>query len=652
VSTSSYGLVTGRVSALALDPSDATGNRLYVGTTGGGVWAASNAGAANSSSVVFTPLTDSVNALSGAADSSISIGALTVQPGGTGVILAGTGDPNDVLDSYYGAGILRSIDGGSTWTLIQQTRDVEDGLGGQDFAFVGEGFAGFAWSTVNSQMVVAAVSQAYEGTLVDATQSDLSYEGLYYSADSGATWHLATITDGSGKDVQGPLDAFAQPDGNAATAVVWNPVRQVFVAAMRFHGYYESADGKTWTRIATQPGAGLAASACPNNLGGIGSIACPIFRGALAVNPTTGDTFAWTVDVDNQDQGLWQDQCGLSNGACGNGAISFGRQWGTAALETSTIEGAATISNGNYNLALAAVPSQQDTLLMAGANDVWKCSLAAGCVWRNTTNATTCMSAQVGEFQHALAWNAANPLEIFAGNDSGLWRSMDGISETGPACSSSDASHFQNLNGGLGSLAEVVSMSAVGDTPYAMMAGLGVNGTAGVKGTAATADWPQILSGYGGPVAIDPKDNNNWYVNSEAGVSIYACSQAATCTPADFGTSPTVTNADVNLPDGAMPAAAVFEVDPLDSTQLLIGTCQLWRGPANGTAWTASNAVTAVLDSGADGQCNGDALIRSMSAMALPGGGEIVYLGMYGAANGGANLPGHVLSVLINGSSG
>ena len=55
----------------------------------------------------------------------------------------------------------------------------------------------------------------------------------------------------------------------------------------------------------------------------------------------------------------------------------------------------------------------QDTWLLAGGNDLWKCSLAMGCVWRNTTNATTCMSAQVGEFQHALAWNAANPLEIF-----------------------------------------------------------------------------------------------------------------------------------------------------------------------------------------------------------------------------------------------
>ena len=153
-------------------------------------------------SVVFTPLTDAVGALSGATDASISIGALTVQPGGTGVILAGTGDPNDALDSYYGAGILRSTDGGTTWSLIHATADQELD------SFAGEGFAGFAWSTANPQLVVAAVSQAYEGTLVNADQPGRSYEGLYYSSDGGATWHLATITDGAGADVQGPNDPF------------------------------------------------------------------------------------------------------------------------------------------------------------------------------------------------------------------------------------------------------------------------------------------------------------------------------------------------------------------------------------------------------------------------------------------------------------
>jgi hypothetical protein len=147
VLTPNYGLVTGRVSALALDPSDATGNRLYLGTTGGGVWLANNAAASGTSSITFTPLTDNAGVLSGAVDASISIGALTVQPGGTGVILAGTGDPNDALDSYYGAGILRSSDGGNSWSLISKTAD-------NLWGFAGEGFAGFAWSTVNPQLVV------------------------------------------------------------------------------------------------------------------------------------------------------------------------------------------------------------------------------------------------------------------------------------------------------------------------------------------------------------------------------------------------------------------------------------------------------------------------------------------------------------------
>ena len=290
VLTPGFGLVTGRVAALALDPSDSTGNRLYVGTTGGGVWVAQNAGTSNASSIVFTPLTDALGALNGVSDASISIGALSVQPGATGMILAGTGDPNDVLDSYYGGGILRSTDSGNTWSLISRTSYLAQGLGVRDVRFLGEGFAGFAWSTTNSQLVVAAVSQAYEGTLVNAVQPGNSYQGLYYSSDSGATWHLATITDGNGNYVQGPLAAFAAPDGNAATSVMWNPVRRLFMAAVRFHGYYQSVDGITWTRMTAQPGAGLTTLLCPANPGSIGSIACPIYRGTLTVNPSTGDT--------------------------------------------------------------------------------------------------------------------------------------------------------------------------------------------------------------------------------------------------------------------------------------------------------------------------------------------------------------------------
>ena len=104
VMTSAFGAVTGRVSSIAVDPSDPSGNTVYVGTTGGGVWKSANA-AANPAQITFTPLTDTLNAFAGTSIVSLSIGAVSVQPGGTGVVLAGTGDPNDTMDSYYGARI-------------------------------------------------------------------------------------------------------------------------------------------------------------------------------------------------------------------------------------------------------------------------------------------------------------------------------------------------------------------------------------------------------------------------------------------------------------------------------------------------------------------------------------------------------------------
>ena len=59
VSTPAYGSVSGRVTSIAIDPADSTGNTIYVGTTGGGVWKSVNA-AGPASAVTFTPLTDTL----------------------------------------------------------------------------------------------------------------------------------------------------------------------------------------------------------------------------------------------------------------------------------------------------------------------------------------------------------------------------------------------------------------------------------------------------------------------------------------------------------------------------------------------------------------------------------------------------------------
>lgn len=273
VATGSYGLITGRVTSIAIDPADGTANTVYVGTSGGGVWKSTNA-AASQLAVRFEPLTDTLPAFAPGTGAlpSLSVGAMSVQPGGTGVVLAATGDPNDALDSYGGSGVLRSADGGVTWALATGT---SDGVGSA--GFFGEGFAGFAWSTSAANVVVAAVSSAAEASLTGSSRHSGGVRGLFYSTDAGATWHTSTLMDG-GVVLQSSATDFSAFEGNAATAVVWNPVRQRFYAAVRFHGFYESADGVTFTRLVNQPGAALSAAACPSNAGAAGSAGCPSFE--------------------------------------------------------------------------------------------------------------------------------------------------------------------------------------------------------------------------------------------------------------------------------------------------------------------------------------------------------------------------------------
>jgi hypothetical protein len=646
VVSATYGSITGRVTAVAIDPADLTGNTVYLGTTGGGVWKSTNA-AGPAANVSFTPLTDTLPVFSPNAESttvpSLSIGAVSVQ---SGVVLAGTGDPNDASDSFYGSGILRSADGGLTWTLI---RNSNDGVGG-NHSFIGLGFAGFAWS--NPTTVVAALSQAAEGALVNAVDSSNSVMGLYYSTDAGVTWQMGVIEDGS-QVVQTP--AGGNHGGNAVTSVVWNPIRQRFYAAIRFHGYYESADGVTWTRLAHQPGSGLTTTACPASPNAAGSPACPIFRGALAVQPLTGDTFALTTDSNNVDQGLWQDSCAISGGGC-SGGFAFGTKLDSTALEVGN--GSAVIPQADYNMALTAAPSgaSADTLLYVGTIDLYRCSLAGGCSFRNTTNAGNACngSAMVAPAQHAVAVMATSsqPL-LYMGNDGGLWRSRDGANTQGTTCSADDATHFENLNAGLGSLAEVVSFAQDPTVPGTLLAGLGANGTAATSFASSSAAWSQLSAGEGGTVGIDPNNPRLWYLSTAEGVSIRQCTNGANCTTTDFSGLPTLGSAqvggDVSLID------TPWLLDPALTSNVLIGTCRVWRGPADdGSVWSSANAISATLAGAASAGCTAasPSVVRSLgagglvnnSSAAQNAGSPVLYAGMAGVLDGGGSYGGHLFT--------
>jgi hypothetical protein len=653
--TSAYGAVTGRVSSLAVDPSDASGNTVYVGTTGGGVWKSTNAAGA-SASVAFSPLTDTMSAYAATNVASLSIGAVSVQPGGTGVVLAGTGDPNDATDSYYGAGILRSADGGLTWNLIFQSVDTVSGKT-VNFTFTGNSFAGFAWSTVNANLVVAAVTQAAQGVEVNALNTPTSIMGIYYSQDAGQTWSMASISDSAGNLVQSDQTSFTTT-GNAVTSVVWNPIRQMFYAAVRFHGYYQSADGINWTRLQNQPGVNLTTAYCPSNQGSTGSPACPIFRGALAIQPVTGDLFALTVDLNNLDQGLWQDVCALNSGVCSSGTVTFANQISDTALEAGN--GDTTIPQADYDLYLVAVPSQQDTLLFAGTEDIYRCSLANSCAWRNTTHATTCASAQVAWSQHAIDATLGSQGLLYFGNDGGLWRSMDAVNQQSAECSSDDATHYQNLNTGLGSLAEVENLAQDPGNTQNMMASLGALGTAAPQGSAATpgspGGWAQVLDGEGNYAAIDPAAVTNWYATSEFGVSINRCTEGAGCDTSGFG-QPVIGSTQVSGDGGQQTIPAPWILDPQDTANVILGTCRVWRGPGTGgSGWSSGNLLSPMLDGIQGTFCDGNAEIRSLAASGNPtdsvGTPERIYAGMAGLLDGGSTVPGHIFTASVTSSSG
>ena len=655
VTSQRYGTVTGRVTSIAVDPADATGNTVYLGTTGGGVWKSTNAAGA-AASVTFAPLTDSLPVFSRNAGlgvlPTLTIGAVSVS--GSGVVLAGTGDPNDSLDSYYGEGILRSADGGVTWTLASGS---DDGTAGKH-NFKGLAVAGLAWSTQTPGLVVAAMSDAAEGVLVNAGDSIYSVMGLYYSTDSGVHWQMATLQDGTAW-MQRPSAGGAP--GNAVTAVVWNPVRQRFYAAVRWHGYYESADGVTWTRLTNQPGTGLTMTACPTNPGLSANRGCPIFRGSIAVDAATGDMYALTVDTNNGDQGLWRDACGLSGGGCTN-AVAFGTRLDSSVLETGG--GSTAIPQGDYDLSLAAVASGSDTLLFVGTTDLYRCSVAAGCVLRNTTNAVNgCAApAKVAPAQHAIAaiaglGTSGAPL-VFVGNDGGFWRSMDGVDQQQTPCSSDDAKHFDNLNGGLGSLAEVVSFGQHPTDRETLLVGLGANGTAATE--TGSGAWTQVSAGEGGTVAIDQTNPANWYVETAAGVSVKYCAKGSSCAAADFAGTPTLGYAQVSQDASAIHAP--FLLDPALSSDVLVGTCRVWRGAAqSGTGWPGSSAISAMLGGPQNTACSAttNPVVRSLAAggpasgatAVQNAGSTVLYAGMAGSLDGGGNYGGHLFATYAAGTA-
>jgi hypothetical protein len=93
---------SGKIDALAADPTNP--KVIYIGSGTGGVWKTTDGG------TTWTPLTDT--------QATLSTGAIALAPSNPSVVYVGTGETTFSGNSYYGRGILKSTDAGATWTLL------------------------------------------------------------------------------------------------------------------------------------------------------------------------------------------------------------------------------------------------------------------------------------------------------------------------------------------------------------------------------------------------------------------------------------------------------------------------------------------------------------------------------------------------------
>lgn len=105
--------VSGRTRAIMVDPNDVSGNTVFAGSVGGGLFRTTNIGAGSPN---WTPVNDLL--------ANLAITALAYDPTSPQVMYAGTGEGYFNADAVRGLGIFKSTDGGATWSQLASTNNV------------------------------------------------------------------------------------------------------------------------------------------------------------------------------------------------------------------------------------------------------------------------------------------------------------------------------------------------------------------------------------------------------------------------------------------------------------------------------------------------------------------------------------------------
>ena len=553
---SGFGLTySGRVTGIAAHPAD--GNTVYIAAAGGGVWGTNNGG------IAWNAKTD---------NQAISfMGSIGISKLNPSVIYAGTGEANYSADSFYGGGILVSIDGGSVWSLKTGPSNIFS-------------TNAFCIPRIAVDPTVADGSVAYATTSSNcANGSFAGGSGVYKTIDTGTTWSNVTsgITAGSFSTVFSDFVIDSANSNNLYTAIGY-----AFGGAL--NGIYRSTDGgATWALLSgTNAPAGSSTG-----------------RFALALSADGAHLYAAVTDPSTY--ALLKFVRSDNPTATTASSVTF--------TDLSVATPNVTGDQGWYDLALLVSPTDATTVYLSGAagsNSILK-GTSSGTVWTDISGARTGTVTPHAD-HHALAFDANG--NLLDGDDGGIFR-------YNPV-----ADNWTDLNGNLQTI-QFTGVDSHPTNPNAAAGGSQDNGTAVFSGSLT---WVETEGGDGGLTKFHKQTPTVLY--HQIPVESFGANFFRVST--DGGSSWTTRTADIVADEFAQNFYAPFAVDPSNGDHVLYGTNGLWETTNEGTSW-AKIATSGVGGFSTVGRCGStgvsciDAVAIAPSApsqvFAMAGGGKIFF---------------------------
>ncbi len=354
--------IGGRTRGLLVDAADATGNTVYSGGVGGGLWKTTNF---KSATPVWSVVDDFF--------ANMAVTCIIQNPVNTQEIFFGTGEGWGNIDAIDGRGIWRSGDGGANWTQLASTTGLSHV---QDLEFDNNGYI-------------------YASTR--ATGSGL--RGILRSTNNGTNW-TQVLVDPNGAVTTRGADLERAPDGDMYATLGIFSLGHIFRSPS--NGTNTGISG-SWTEIT--PG-GITS----NSYQRVEIAVCPNNANRLYAVAQSGSTFGIGAMYRSDDDGVnWSTLTAASwcdQGAGTNTDYSRGQAW--------------------YDLIMAVNPSNSSDVMSAGvvimrtANGGTSWSQAT----RWTSSATCNTSPVIHADIHDIKFLSST--ELIISTDGGIYYSSDG----------------------------------------------------------------------------------------------------------------------------------------------------------------------------------------------------------------------------------